>query len=253
MYKIICAGLCWLSCSLLWADSIGYVTALDSGSAEVTQNTQVIPEFASGIDADAMNQCMQRVRNQCPQTLGWEQKDACIKNALAAADLKCQQASLLYQKLGLLPNKFQSLGAVSVFTVFYPADGQEIFHMIDSAGALIDLADERNVTIANDPEFKKIQKKNPTAGLMPLLADKVSESPQVLAPKALANQKGDDVLQLIFKQYVHASPCNACQRVAIAHIVYRFSYPQGKFLGVRWLKTDPLTQNDQTQLMSKQS
>ena len=82
---------------------------------------------------------------------------------------------------------------------------------------------------------------------MPLVAGKISQSPQVIQPKKLANTKDEDMTQLIFRQYVNLPACISCRTVAIADIDYQFSYPQGKFLTVKWLKTE--TNNVQPDVM----
>ena len=237
--RTIGASLLLLLLSPLWAEQGVLVTALDSNTPTTPVSSDVLPTFTSGADVLRMQQCVQKTKQTCAQYTAWEQNHACSQAALTSIGSACAQTTVLYQKFGLLPNKMQAVGPVTLFTLLHPGDGQETFHMIDSTGALIDLVDERTPTIASSAEFKKIQKKTPAAGVTPWLADPVSESPQVVEPKALANKKGENMIQLTYRQYVKSPPCLSCAPIAIAGLTYQFT-PEGKFIGVKWSKTDSI-------------
>lgn len=225
--------------TVYFSASAEYVTALDSPStADTFSNSNLpIPDLVKDMDIEELKQCVANTNKICAQiSQNWENIDKCIKNSLNQQGKSCYQAFILYQKMGLLPDKIQAIDSVTVFTLNHLADGQTTFHMIDHEGALIDLIDDRNPVIGNAPEFKKLKKLYPNAGLMNVVEGKINELPQVEIPKALANKKDDDVLKLIFPQYINNYSCIACEHLAVAEISYEFSYPEGKFLHPKLLK-----------------
>jgi hypothetical protein len=197
--------------------------------------------LAGGVNVLNVQQCTAKIHVNCDALPTWEQKDLCTQQLLQTNDALCVQTQLLYQKYGMLPNKIQAFGPITVFTLLHIGDGQESFHMIDQNGNLINLADDQNVAISQNANFLKVQKVNPGAGMLPFISGKASEVPQVIMPTALGNQKGEsDKMQLIFPQVINVPPCMACQTVAVADIAYLFSYPAGSFLGIKWLKMAPV-------------
>ncbi|MCD6046865.1 MAG: hypothetical protein K0S08_512 [Gammaproteobacteria bacterium] len=200
-----------------------------------------LPGLAGGINVPSVQQCVAKIHANCDALPTWEQKDLCTQQLLQANDALCAQTQLLYQKYGMLPNKVQAFGPVIVFTLLHIGDGQESFHMIDQNGNLIGLADDQNPVISQNTNFLTVQKINPGAGMLPAISGKASEVPQVVMPTALGNKKGEsDKMQLIFPQMINVPPCMACQTVAVADIAYLFSYPAGNFLGIKWLKMEPV-------------
>ncbi len=205
-----------------------------------------LPALAGGVNVKMIRQCVAQVNQTCQKFPTWEQKNQCMQQVFEANADHCAQTQAIYQKEGMLPYRIQAMpdatqpiSSVVVFTLFHIGDGQESFHIIDQAGNLIDLVNDQDPSISTSPQFQQIQKLNPGAGLMQLVSGKPAESPQIIVPQALANKKGESsVMQLVFPQMVKVPPCLACKNVAVAEIAYRFSYPEGKFLGVNWSKTE---------------
>lgn len=263
MFRKIFLLLACCSVQLAFADNPGFVTALDASTdatnaaapavADISSAdpaaSNILPALAGGLNADNLQQCIAQSNQKCQSLTTWEQKNACTEAALNLNPTMCGQTLAIYEKLGMLPYKVQAIGPVVVFTLLHIGDGQQTFHIVDKTGALIDLVDDQNPAIAASAQFQKIQKTNPGAGLMQLVAGKPSESPEVVMPKQLANKKDEEALQLIFPQYVKLPPCLACQTIAVADIDYQFSYPEGKFLNVKWLKT--VASNTQPDVMDK--
>lgn len=240
-----------LRCSFIFCflTSVAFAQEMPSSSVPVLSDSAqalveaTLPGLAGGVNASNIQQCVAKIHTNCDPLPTWEQKDLCEQQLLQTTGDLCSQAQWIYQKYGLLPNKIQAFGPVTVFTLLHIGDGQESFHMIDQSGNLIGLTDDRNPTIAQNKDFLRIQNLNPGAGLLSIISGKVSEVPTVVMPSDLGNKKGQsDVMQLIFPQLINVPPCLACQTVAVADIAYRFSYPGGNFLGIAWLKMAPTTQ-----------
>ncbi len=192
----------------------------------------VTPALVGGIDVNAMQHCIQQLQTQCGKLAIWEKKHACESKVIGEMNASCLQTKALMDKIGGLATKVQAIGPITLVSQYHAGDGQYSYHMIDRAGQIINLLWDVPESFKTNSDWINLTKKYPQAGLTEYLT---TPDPTYYVPEAIAQnsqQKDANVVKITFQQSIRAPACVACDRVGTANVVYRFSYPEGKFLGV---------------------
>ncbi|HEV2614019.1 MAG TPA: hypothetical protein VGV92_04855 [Gammaproteobacteria bacterium] len=92
---------------------------------------QYVPALVGGLNILQINQCKQKYEYVC--STPWK----CLHKKQMAKDKSCIQATKIVSLTYYLPTEIKKYGAVTVFYVTFPADGGEIYYMVDSKGYLI--------------------------------------------------------------------------------------------------------------------
>ena len=92
---------------------------------------QYVPAFVGGLNISKINQCKQKYEYVC--NTPWK----CLHKKQMTEDKSCIQATKILKLTYYLPTEMKKYGPVTVFYVTFPADGGEIYYMVDPKGTFI--------------------------------------------------------------------------------------------------------------------
>lgn len=213
------------------------VAALSSLLGGALADTDVqLPALAQGLDNQSFTAC-QSLQETCVKQYSSAQmpeRIACVRKALTTQAV-CQQSLQLEEYTGVLPtdDQIHHQGRVTWFSVFYPADGQTGYFLLDSTGRLLSLASSQNSLIRQSALYQQSMQPYPNGALQSLVTTSPADT-----PSAIRTQQ-DGAVQLVFNQWLKKMDCVACENLAQAEVAYYFD-AQGRYVSVQLAAIKPL-------------